>query len=71
MATFLARRYVLESIWEEQWVECKAESLKEARAKFKEGDCIINVTKMGDLHETNLQVEVDDIQELLEESNDV
>ena len=67
---FKANRYVLESIWEQQHVECEADSLKEAEAKFEEGDCDVIDTKMRDLHETNLQVEVEDI-EILEIETEV
>ena len=67
---FKANRYVLESIWERQYVECEAGSLKEAEAKFEEGDCDVIDTKMLDLHETNLQVEVEDI-EILEIETEV
>ena len=61
MSKYKAKRYVLESIWEEQWVECEADSIEEAEAKFEDSDCDIVDSQMGELCETNLDFEVEDI----------
>jgi hypothetical protein len=68
MAKYKAKRYVLESIWEEQTVECEADSIEEAEDKFKDGsweEFEVISHQMGELCETNLDVEVEDI-ELIE-----
>ena len=38
MKKFKAKRYVLEEIWEEQWVECEANSIEEEEELFEQGD---------------------------------
>jgi hypothetical protein len=58
---YKAKRYVLESIWEEQWVECEADSIEEAEVLFAQGDGEIISRQMGELCETNLDFEVEDI----------
>tara|TARA_R110000787_G_scaffold253478_1_gene358868 strand:- start:375 stop:602 length:228 start_codon:yes stop_codon:yes gene_type:complete len=61
MNKYKAKRYVLESIWEEQWVECEASSTEEAEVLFAQGDGEIISRQMGELCETNLDFEVEDI----------
>tara|TARA_R100001163_G_scaffold60818_1_gene50388 strand:- start:271 stop:495 length:225 start_codon:yes stop_codon:yes gene_type:complete len=61
MNKYKAKRYVLESIWEEQWVECEADSIEEAETKFDEGDCNIIDSQMGELGESGIEVNVEDI----------
>ena len=65
MSKYKAKRYVLESIWEEQWVECEADSIEEAEVLFAQGDGEIISHQMGELCETNLDFEVEDV-ELIE-----
>ena len=72
MARFTAKRYVLESIWEEQTVECEADSIEEAENKFKDGsweEFEVISHQMGELCETNLDVEVEDIKQIKESTN--
>jgi len=72
MARFTAKRYVLESIWEEQTVECEANSIEEAENKFKNGsweEFEVISHQMGELCETNLDVEVEDIKQIKESTN--
>ena len=61
MNKYKAKRYVLESIWEEQWVECEASSTEKAEVLFSQGDGEIISRQMGELCETNLDFEVEDI----------
>jgi hypothetical protein len=61
MAKYKAKRYVLESIWEEQWVECEADSIEEAEAKFEDSDCDIVDSQMGELGDSGLEINVEDI----------
>ena len=65
MAKYKANRYVLESIWEEQTVECEANSIEEAEKKFldKEYDFDYEIIshQMGELEESGLKVNVEDI----------
>ena len=65
MSKYKAKRYVLESIWEEQWVECEAGSIEEAETNFENGDCDIESSKMGELEDSGLQIIVEDV-ELIE-----
>ena len=65
MNKYKAKRYVLESIWEEQWVECEADSIEEAETNFENGDCEIISHKMTEVESTNDEVNVEDI-ELIE-----
>ena len=69
MARYKANKYVLESIWEEQAVECEAESMEEAKKKFldKEYDFDYEIIshQMGELEDSGLRVIVEDI-ELIE-----
>ena len=52
----------LPSIWEEQWVECEASSTEEAEVLFAHSiDGEIISRQMGELCETNLDFEVEDI----------
>ena len=72
MARFTAKRYVLESIWEEQTVECEADSIEEAENKFKNGsweEFEVTSHRMGELCETNLDVEVEDVRQIKESNN--
>ena len=72
MARFTAKRYVLESIWEEQTVECEADSIEEAENKFKDGsweDFEVISHQMGELCETNLDVEVENVKQIKESNN--
>lgn len=72
MARFTAKRYVLESIWEEQTVECEADSIEEAENKFKDGsweEFEIISHEMGELSETNLDVKVENIKQIKESTN--
>ena len=66
MARYKAKRYVLESIWEEQWVECEADSTEEAEKKFLDKaydfDYEIIFHQMGELEESGLKVNVEDIE---------
>ncbi len=61
MNKYKAKRYVLESIWEEQTVECEADSYEDAEVLFAQGDGEIISHQMGELCETNLDVVVEDI----------
>ena len=69
MARYKANKYVLESIWEEQTVECEADSIEEAKKKFldKEYDFDFEIIshQMGELEDSGLRVIVEDI-ELIE-----
>ena len=69
MARYKANKYVLESIWEEQTVECEADSIEEAKKKFLDVeydfDYEIISHQMGELEESGLKVNVEDI-ELIE-----
>ena len=69
MARYKANKYVLESIWEEQEVECEAESMEEAKKKFLDVeydfDYEIISHQMGELEDSGLRVIVEDI-ELIE-----
>ena len=69
MAKYKAKRYVLESIWEEQTVECEANSIEEAEKKFldKEYEFEYEIIshQMGELEDSGLKVNVEDI-ELIE-----
>ena len=69
MARYKANKYVLESIWEEQTVECEAESMEEAKKKFTDVaydfDYEIISHQMGELEDSFLRVIVEDI-ELIE-----
>jgi hypothetical protein len=65
MSKYKAKRYVLQSIWEEQWVEVECDSYEEAEVLFAQGDGEIISHQMGKICETNLDVEVEDI-ELIE-----
>ena len=69
MAKYKANRYVLESIWEEQTVECEANSIEEAEKKFldKEYEFEYEIIshQMGELEDSGLKVNVEDI-ELIE-----
>ena len=69
MAKYKANKYVLESIWEEQTVECEADSIEEAKKKFldKEYDFDFEIIshQMGELEDSGLRVIVEDI-ELIE-----
>lgn len=72
MARFTAKRYVLESIWEEQTVECEADSIEEAEDKFKDGsweEFEVISHEMGELSETNLDVKVENIKQIKESTN--
>ena len=68
MKKFKAKRYVLEEIWEEQWVECEANSIEEAEELFELGDCDITSTQMGELENSGLEVNVEDIEEIEDEA---
>ena len=69
MARYKANKYVLESIWEEQTVECEANSIEEAEKKFldKEYEFEYEIIshQMGELEDSGLKVNVEDI-ELIE-----
>ena len=69
MARYKANKYVLESIWEEQTVECEADSIEEAKKKFLDVeydfDYEIISHQMGELEDSGLKVNVEDI-ELIE-----
>ena len=69
MAKYKAKKYVLESIWEEQTVECEANSIEEAEKKFldKEYEFEYEIIshQMGELEDSGLKVNVEDI-ELIE-----
>ena len=68
MKKYKAKRYVLEAIWEEQAVECEANSIQEAEELFELGDCDITSTQMGELENSGLAVNVEDIEEIEDEA---
>ena len=68
MKKYKAKRYVLEAIGEEQAVECEANSIQEAEELFELGDCDITSTQMGELENSGLAVNVEDIEEIEDEA---
>ena len=53
MARYKTKRFVLESVWDEQWVECEADSIEEAERKFEQHEGVeVTHSEMGDVLET-------------------
>ena len=67
MAKFEARLYVLQSEWETRWVTIDANSEEEAKEKIADHDYEVVDEEMGDIENSNLDVEIDYIKK--EETN--
>jgi len=59
MAKFEAKIYVLQSEWEKRWVTIEANSEEEAKEKIEDHDYDIIDEEMGDVHERNIEIEID------------
>jgi len=59
MAKFEAKIYVLQSEWEKRWVTIDANSEEEAKEKIEDHDYNIIDEEMGDVHERNIEIEID------------
>ncbi len=58
MARYKTKRFVLESVWDEQWVECEADSFTEAMRKFKKDEDVdVTHSELGESEET-IDIEV-------------
>ena len=59
MAKFEAKISVLQSEWETRWVTIDADSEEEAKEKIADHDYEVVDEEMGDIENSNLEVEID------------
>jgi hypothetical protein len=66
---YTAEIYVLEHIWEERTVEVEADTKKEAREKIESYDEDVEIisAEMGELEDTNQEINIESIAETASE----
>ena len=68
MPKFEAKISVLQSEWETRWIEVEADSEDEAETKINNHDYEVVDLEMGDVENSNLEIEIDYIEEEREDN---